>query len=62
MGKSNIQSFLDELDLLSRKHGVWIEVDPHEKNSVSLIDENLDTIAYDFHCEEDSQEYKAKLV
>lgn len=56
---SNLKKFLEELDLLSRKHGVWIDTSQISE-SVDLIDEDLRVIAGGLYCDDDTQEYLVK--
>jgi hypothetical protein len=55
---SNVEKFLNELDLLSRKHGVWIEI--RDTDEANLVDENFDELTTTFYCDEDTQEYKGE--
>lgn len=52
---NKLGKFLEELDMLSRKHKIWIQV--NDTDMVDLIDENYETIAAGLHCDESSQQY-----
>lgn len=56
---SKLGKFLGELDVLSRKYGIWIDVNEYSE-TVNLVNEDLDVIAVGLHCDEDTQEYLVK--
>lgn len=55
--REKVEAFLADLDELSRKHGVWIETHEGERDSVTLVDEDTNMIAYGLYNDEDTQEY-----
>jgi hypothetical protein len=58
---SELSEFLKELDTLSRKYGIWIEVDENA-DGIALVNEDLDVIAVGLYCDEDTQEYLVQEV
>lgn len=59
MENPNIETFLKELDLLSRKHGIWIEVED-TRFSAWLVDQDFNILTDNFYNDEDTQEYIAE--
>jgi hypothetical protein len=53
---NKLSKFLKELDSLSRKYGIWIEVDENA-DGVALVNKDLDVVAVGLYCDEDTQEY-----
>jgi hypothetical protein len=58
---SKIREFLKELDTISRKYGIWIEVDENA-DGIALVNEDLDVIAVGLYCDDDTQEYLVQEV
>ena len=57
---NKVEKFLEELEQLSIKHGLWIE--ENEKNGrLDLVDNNIETIAADLHFDGESQVYKVNM-
>lgn len=54
---TKVLNFLDELDALSRKHGVWIETKDVEEGTVTLVDKEGAELATGLEIDDDSQEY-----
>lgn len=52
---SKLSKFLEELDELSRKHEIWIQV--NDTNYVDLIDGEYNVIAKGLYNDENTQEY-----
>lgn len=52
---SKLRKFLEELDELSRKHEIWIQV--NDTNYVDLIDGEYNVIAKGLYNDENTQEY-----
>ena len=54
---TKVLNFLDELDALSRKHGVWIETKDVEEGTFTLVDKEGAELATGLEIDDDSQEY-----
>ena len=54
---ANLTAFLEELDALSRKHGVWIDTSDVDSGTVDLFNAEERIIAVGLYCDEDTQEY-----
>lgn len=54
---TKVLNFLDELDALSRKHGVWIETKDVEEGTVTLVDKEGAELAAGLEIDDDNQEY-----
>lgn len=56
-----VQEFLKELDEISRKHGVWLNLDDVE-GSLDLEDAECKVVAEGLSIDPDSQEYKVATL
>jgi hypothetical protein len=54
---TKVLNFLDELDALSRKHGVWIETKDVEEGTITLVEEDGTQLATGLEIDENSQAY-----